>query len=161
MSSLRVYQSSEARNFLLFAPVASFASYVPIPIILFLLSYRSFNFVTVSKSFVTPTILTFGSDGFKGDIYLPVAAAPAKVHLLETMIGSNTNIKLFKHGSDCSQAETEARRRAEESDKIYLSPYNDSDVIAGQGTIGVEIVEQMKQLQTETGKSNTALASNR
>ena len=25
----------------------------------------------------------------------------------------------------------------------YLSPYNDADVIAGQGTCGIEIVEQL------------------
>jgi threonine dehydratase len=34
---------------------------------------------------------------------------------------------------------------AEQSDRTYVSPYNDRDVIAGQGTIAVEILRQLSQ----------------
>jgi len=49
---------------------------------------------------------------------------------------------------NCLDAELEASRISQQSNgKIqYISPYNDEDVMAGQGTIGVEIVEQFKQL---------------
>ena len=39
-------------------------------------------------------------------------------------------------------AELEARRRAEAEGVAYVSPYNDLDVVAGQGTLGVELHEQ-------------------
>ena len=43
-------------------------------------------------------------------------------------------------------AELEARRQAEIQNKPYISPYNDLDVIAGQGTIGIELAEQAPDL---------------
>ena len=46
-------------------------------------------------------------------------------------------------------AEQTARREAEQSGRTYVSPYNDWDVIAGQGTIAVEILRQLPQFGTE------------
>ena len=51
-------------------------------------------------------------------------------------------------------AESAARNYAEEQDLPYLSPYNDPAVIAGQGTIGVELesdLEQVNALFTSMG----------
>ena len=39
-------------------------------------------------------------------------------------------------------AELQARAAAEASGRTYISPYNDLDVVAGQGTLGVELAEQ-------------------
>jgi threonine dehydratase len=44
------------------------------------------------------------------------------------------------------EAELEARRQAELQGKTYISPYNDLDVVAGQGTIGVELARQAPDL---------------
>lgn len=44
------------------------------------------------------------------------------------------------------EAELLARRHAEEQGKVYISPYNDLDVIAGQGTLGTELIEQAPDL---------------
>jgi threonine dehydratase len=44
---------------------------------------------------------------------------------------------------DALLAELEARREAERSGRPYVSPYNDPDVIAGQGTVAVEILRQI------------------
>lgn len=44
------------------------------------------------------------------------------------------------------EAELYARRRAVEEGKVYISPYNDLDVIAGQGTVGFELFEQAPDL---------------
>ncbi len=46
---------------------------------------------------------------------------------------------------DSLLAEQTARRTAEQSGRTYVSPYNDRDVIAGQGTIAVEILRQLSQ----------------
>jgi threonine dehydratase len=43
-------------------------------------------------------------------------------------------------------AELEARHQAELQGKTYISPYNDLEVIAGQGTIGVELSRQAPEL---------------
>ncbi len=50
---------------------------------------------------------------------------------------------------DSLLAEQTARREAEESSRTYVSPYNDGDVVAGQGTIAVEILRQLSQLDTD------------
>ncbi|MEX2150915.1 MAG: threonine/serine dehydratase [Steroidobacteraceae bacterium] len=46
---------------------------------------------------------------------------------------------------DSLLAERTARRTAQQSGRTYVSPYNDSDVIAGQGTIAVEILRQLSR----------------
>jgi threonine dehydratase len=45
-------------------------------------------------------------------------------------------------GNDTDDAEAEARRRDDAGHAIYVPPYNDADVIAGQATVGVEILEE-------------------
>ena len=49
-------------------------------------------------------------------------------------------------GSDCVQSECAARAHARETGRSYISPYNDLDVVIGQSTIGVEIAEQVQDL---------------
>jgi len=49
-------------------------------------------------------------------------------------------------GDDPLTAELAARRAAEETGRVYISPYNDLDVAAGQGTIAVELVRQAPNL---------------
>lgn len=45
--------------------------------------------------------------------------------------------ELVKTGNDCVEGEIAGRRAAEESGRVFISPYNDMDVVAGQGTIGM------------------------
>ena len=49
-------------------------------------------------------------------------------------------------GADPLGAELAARRVSGITGRIYISPYNDPDVIAGQGTISVELVRQVGKL---------------
>jgi threonine dehydratase len=44
------------------------------------------------------------------------------------------------------EAELTARRVAGEQGRFYISPYNDIDVVAGQGTLGLELMEQAPDL---------------
>jgi threonine dehydratase len=48
--------------------------------------------------------------------------------------------------ADPLAVEIEAGREARRLGRAYISPYNDFDVIAGQGTIGLEIVEQCPEI---------------
>ena len=47
---------------------------------------------------------------------------------------------------DCADAEREARRVAGVEGRVFVSPYNDPVVAAGQGTIGVEVLEQLGEM---------------
>ena len=49
-------------------------------------------------------------------------------------------------GTDVIETDTEACRFAEQHGMTCISPYNDLDVVAGQGTIGVELLHQMTAL---------------
>lgn len=49
-------------------------------------------------------------------------------------------------GDDPLKAEMQARAVAGQRGQVFISPYNDAEVIAGQGTIGVELAAQLEQL---------------
>jgi threonine dehydratase len=65
-----------------------------------------------------------------------------------TEASANKREKLAKAGVDVIQEvgyadiERFARSIAQERNMIYVSPYNDSAVIAGAGTVGIELLEQ-------------------
>ena len=50
------------------------------------------------------------------------------------------------HSNDSGLAEQHAQALAKEQKKIYVSPYNDPQVIAGQGTIALELLAQMPEI---------------
>ncbi len=52
------------------------------------------------------------------------------------------------HGQNQDEADAEARRIAERDGLLFISPFDDADVIAGQGTIGLELLEVAPQLDT-------------
>ncbi len=70
-------------------------------------------------------------------IYVPDDASPTK---LENMEQFGAKIKV--HGDDCIKAEEKARQVSFSTGETYVSPYNDPFVMAGQGTLGVEIESQ-------------------
>ena len=50
-------------------------------------------------------------------------------------------------GDNYDQAEAEARRVEREEGLTFISPYNDARVVAGAGTIGLEIAEQLPDVE--------------
>jgi len=79
--------------------------------------------------------------GWPGTIYVPETASKAKVSALEQY---GANLKF--HGQDGIETENFARRFAEEKGMTYVSPYNDEEIIGGQGTIGLELERQLGQI---------------
>lgn len=73
-----------------------------------------------------------------GVIFVPEQTSSVKVDAIRNFGG---DVQFF--GSDGLDTEQHARAYAERNGMFYLSPYNDAEVIAGQGTCGVEIVEQL------------------
>lgn len=73
-----------------------------------------------------------------GVIFVPEQTSQTKVDAIRCYGG---DVRFF--GTDGLDTELHAREHAEQNGMFYLSPYNDEDVMAGQGTCGVEIVEQL------------------
>ncbi len=71
-------------------------------------------------------------------VVLPETADPAKVERLRARA-----VRVELRGVECAAAESWARAFAESSGMVYVSPYNDPDVVAGQGTIGPELLEEL------------------
>jgi threonine dehydratase len=63
---------------------------------------------------------------------------------VEAIKRAGGEIRFF--GTDGLDTEQHARAYAAENGMYYLSPYNDEDVIAGQGTCGVEIARQLPRV---------------
>jgi threonine dehydratase len=77
----------------------------------------------------------------RATIYVAKDMDPA---LLELLRANGLDLVVF--GEEAWDAEKEARRVAEDEDKIYVSPYNDPLVVGGQGTCGYEISKQLPDL---------------
>jgi len=71
-------------------------------------------------------------------IFVPENTSPTK---LEAMRRYGAEVRL--HGQDSVVSEVHARRYAEANGMAYISPYNDVEVIGGQGTIGLELARQL------------------
>lgn len=69
---------------------------------------------------------------------VPEDASPAKVAALRRY-----PVRLILHGQGYDAAEAEALRLAQAEGLHFISPYNHPAVIAGQGTLGAEILEQL------------------
>ncbi|WP_156096569.1 threonine/serine dehydratase [Amycolatopsis jejuensis] len=73
--------------------------------------------------------------GVPAVVYVPETVPEAKAAGIEA-----TGAKLVRHGSTYAEAATAALAVAKEPGTRYLHAYDDSDVIAGQGTVTAEIV---------------------
>lgn len=77
----------------------------------------------------------------RATIYVAEDIDPSRLALLRAH-----GLDLVIYGEVPWDAEKEARRVAEDNDKIYVSPYNDPIVVGGQGTCGYEISKQLPDL---------------
>ena len=77
----------------------------------------------------------------RGIIYMPKNASPSKVKALK-----DYPVDLVFFGTNSLATELEAKRVAKEKNAIWISPYNDPQIIGGQGTIGIELTQQLKTI---------------
>lgn len=75
--------------------------------------------------------------GIKSTIVMPVFSPVAKIQATE---GYGANVVLY--GIAFDDALSHARELAETTGATFLHPFNDENVIAGQGTIGLEILDE-------------------
>jgi len=72
------------------------------------------------------------------EIFVGENASPMKVARMRAL---GAAIHVIPGGY--SEAETAAREYAESNSRTWISPYNDPAIIAGQGTLGMELLEQL------------------
>ena len=77
----------------------------------------------------------------RGVIFVPEQTSTIKVDAIRR---AGSEVRFF--GTDGLDTEVHARAYAAENGMCYLSPYNDQDVVAGQGTCGVEISRQLSKI---------------
>ncbi|TPX13471.1 uncharacterized protein E0L32_006201 [Thyridium curvatum] len=75
-------------------------------------------------------------------VVVPENVQPAKLAKIRAYGG----VDVIMHGAECGASERHARGLAASGEYVYVSPYNDPDVAAGQGTTGLEILEQCPQV---------------
>ena len=88
--------------------------------------------------------IAFAADrlGATATVVVPTNASQAKQAAIERFA-----VELVRYGTSYDEAEAHAIARADVG-AVYVSPYNDPDVIAGQGTIAIELLEQVPGLTT-------------
>jgi threonine dehydratase len=75
--------------------------------------------------------------GVKAVIVMPVTTPSIKVDAVRALGGD-----VVLHGDNYDEAYAHARQLETEHGYFFVHPFDDPDVIAGQGTIGLEILEQ-------------------
>ena len=80
--------------------------------------------------------------GGKGTIFLPENADTSKVEAL-----GEYGMYLEFYGKGVLETEIYARNFAEKKGACWISAYNDPQVIGGQGTIGIELAQQLDKIE--------------
>jgi threonine dehydratase len=74
-----------------------------------------------------------------------IIVMPRTTPLIKVDAVRNRGARVILHGDSFEEAEAHARKLVEEKNMVFVHPFDDPDVIAGQGTIGMEIVRQHPQ----------------
>jgi threonine dehydratase len=77
---------------------------------------------------------TLGCDAV---IVMPVTTPQIKINAVK-----GRGARVILHGDSYDEAQTHAQQLATNEQRIFVHPYDDPEVIAGQGTIGMEILRQ-------------------
>lgn len=80
--------------------------------------------------------------GIRSTIVMPEPTPMVKVNATRRF-----GAEVILHGANYDAAYAEARRRCDIDGSTFIHPFDDADVIAGQGTIGLEMLEQVDGLE--------------
>ena len=81
--------------------------------------------------------------GAKAVVVVPENAVKEKVEAIETY-----GAEVVKYGKDYDEAYSKALEIQKKTGITFVHPFNDSFVIAGQGTVGLELLEDVPDLDT-------------
>ena len=80
--------------------------------------------------------------GIRAQIVMPFATPQIKVSATRAY-----GADVILHGTDYDEACEEALRRRAIEGRTFIHPFDDPDVISGQGTIGLELLEQVPDIE--------------
>ncbi len=80
--------------------------------------------------------------GIRAQIVMPLATPQIKVAATR---GYGADVVLY--GANYDEACEEALRRRAEEGRTFIHPFDDPEVISGQGTIGLELLEQVPEIE--------------
>ena len=80
--------------------------------------------------------------GLAATVVVPTSASRTKVQAMQAY-----PITVLERGADYDEAERLARALAAEQGRVFVSPYNDAAVVAGQGTIARELLADWPELE--------------
>ena len=81
--------------------------------------------------------------GITARIYMPLGAALPKVAATR-----DHGAEVVLHGTAVDEALAEAQRYAQETGSVFVHPFDHPDIVAGQGTLGLELLEQVPGVDT-------------
>ncbi|MFJ4676364.1 MULTISPECIES: threonine ammonia-lyase [unclassified Kitasatospora] len=81
--------------------------------------------------------------GVRSTVFMPVAAPLPKVAATREY---GAEVRL--HGANVDQALRAAREYAEDTGAVFIHPFDHWDVITGQATVGLEVLEQCPEVRT-------------
>jgi threonine dehydratase len=81
--------------------------------------------------------------GVHGKIYMPSVTPQQKVKKVQ-LFGKD-KVEVILIGDTFDDAYAEAKKDAEENNLAFVHPFNDERVIEGQGTVGLEILEDLNE----------------
>ncbi|TGO40835.1 hypothetical protein BHYA_0030g00010 [Botrytis hyacinthi] len=87
--------------------------------------------------------------GIPAHIVMPTISTPSKIAATK---GYGANVRFS--GSTSVEREAMVEEVMKETGAKLVPPYDHPDIIAGQGTMGLELAEQVRQLQSERGIGN-------
>ncbi|WP_158372897.1 threonine ammonia-lyase [Cellulosimicrobium cellulans] len=81
--------------------------------------------------------------GIDAVVYMPVDAALPKIAATKEY---GAEVRL--HGRSVDEALVQARAEAERTGRVLIHPFDHEDIVAGQGTLALEILEQVPDVRT-------------
>lgn len=76
---------------------------------------------------------------------------PLKASLMKVQNTRTLGAEVVLHGETYDEAFKEATRLAKKTKRVFVHPFEDREVIAGQGVLGLEIVEQLPNVDIVIG----------
>ncbi len=88
----------------------------------------------------------------KGVVFMPVITPNQKISQTKMFGEDNVTVKLVGDTfDDCAIA---AKKYTEENNMVFIPPFDDYKIIEGQGTVGVEILEQLNEEENISHQSS-------
>jgi threonine dehydratase len=80
--------------------------------------------------------------GIKGVVFMPVVTPLQKINRVKNF--GQDQVQVILEGNNFDEANSAATQYCSEHNMVYVHPFDDDRVIAGQGTVAVEVLNQLK-----------------